>query len=81
MPVKQRQRLRNQVSAQQSRIKRKEESMVLHNIVKEKDDKFEEFLQFLGKSLGQDKIQKINSHFLQEWNVNDSLLAPMGEIE
>lgn len=82
MPVKQRQRLRNQVSAQQSRIKRKEESMVLHNIVKEKDDKFEEFLQFLGKSLGQDKIQKINHHFLQEWNVNESLMnAPMGEID
>lgn len=51
--------------------------MVLHNIVKEKDDKFEEFLEFLGRSLGQEKIQKINQHFIDEWRVNDSLL-PMG---
>jgi len=52
--------------------------MVLHNIVKEKDEKFEEFLEFLGRSLGQDKIHKINSHFLREWNVSDSLLQGSG---
>ena len=50
--------------------------MVLHNIVKEKDEKFEEFLSFLGKSLGTTKIQKINQHFLNEWNVSESLLPP-----
>jgi len=45
--VKERQRLRNQVSAQSSRIKRKEESIVLHKIVKEKDHKFKMFIEFM----------------------------------
>lgn len=51
--------------------------MVLHNVVKEKDDKFADFLTFLGASLSQDKIQKINQHFLNEWNINENLMPSL----
>jgi hypothetical protein len=40
MTVKERSRLRNLVSAQSSRIKKKEETMFLHQVVKQKDEKF-----------------------------------------
>ena len=39
MPVKERQKLRNMVSAQQSRIKKKEEVILLNSLIKDKDDK------------------------------------------
>ena len=44
LTVKERQRLRNQVSAQQSRIKRKGEAMYLNEIVQKKDNKFKELV-------------------------------------
>ena len=37
MPVAERQRLRNQISAQKSRLKKKEENMFLNKKVREKD--------------------------------------------
>lgn len=40
MTVKERQRLRNQISAQQSRIRKKEEVIFLNKITREKDEKF-----------------------------------------
>ena len=39
MDVKERQRLRNQVSAQQSRIKKKEEVIFLNELIKARDAK------------------------------------------
>jgi len=39
MDVKERQRLRNQVSAQQSRIKKKVEVLFLNKLIRERDDK------------------------------------------
>jgi hypothetical protein len=55
--------------------------MVLHNIVKEKDDKFEEFLSFLGSQLTRDKVQKINQHFLNEWNIHENLMPQLNNVE
>lgn len=53
LTVKQRQKLRNQISAQQSRIKKKEEVMFLHRAVKEKDGKMEHLIKCLADMLPQ----------------------------
>ena len=49
--VKERQKLRNQISAQQSRIKKKEEVMFLHRAVKDKDDKMKALIKCLTLTL------------------------------
>ena len=51
LSVKQRQTLRNQVSAQNSRLKKKEESIYLNRVVREKDRKMKTLIQGLGKIL------------------------------
>ena len=51
MNVKERQRLRNQVSAQQSRIKKKQETIELKNVIKLKDDRIESTIDILERHL------------------------------
>lgn len=43
--------------------------MVLHTIVKEKDYKFEQFVDFLAKTLGVEQMQQVNAHFFELWNI------------
>ena len=45
--------------------------MVLHTIVKEKDYKFEQFVDFLAKTLGVEQMQQVNAHFFELWNIAD----------
>ena len=45
--------------------------MVLHTIVKEKDYKFEQFVDFLSKTLGQEQMKHVNKHFYSEWGIPD----------
>ena len=52
--VTERQRLRNQISAQQSRIRKKEETIFLNRVTREKDSKFLELVSFLGNHLPAD---------------------------
>ena len=59
--VKERQKLRNQISAQQSRIKKKEEVMFLHRAVKDKDDKMKALIKCLTLTLQPDDLIKIHS--------------------
>ena len=51
MPVKERQRLRNMVSAQQSRLKKKNEVLYLHKLIRDKDDKNQVLLEILKDTL------------------------------
>ena len=70
MPVKERQRLRNQVSAQQSRIKKKEEVITLNNMIKDKDNKMQIFINdILLKKLQnhQEIIQQITHDIENKW--------------
>lgn len=55
MPVKERQKLRNMVSAQQSRIKKKEEVITLNNLIKVKDEKMHEFIEKI-------LVKRLSSH-------------------
>ena len=61
LTVKQRQKLRNQISAQQSRIRKKEELIFFHRAVKEKDDKMEALIKSLATTLTPQEIMKIYS--------------------
>ena len=47
MKVSERQRLRNQVSAQQSRIKKKQEVIHLNRLIRAKDDKLTKFVDLI----------------------------------
>jgi hypothetical protein len=51
MDVKERQKLRNQVSAQQSRIKKKEEVIHLHNVIRNKNEKLMDLIDILKDKL------------------------------
>lgn len=51
MSVKERQRLRNQISAQQSRIRKKEEVIFLNRVTREKDEKFSELINAMVTTL------------------------------
>jgi len=57
MAVTERQRLRNQISAQKSRLKKKEEVMFLNKKVREKDMLFQKFIQVTLKNLSQEQSQ------------------------
>mmetsp|Transcript_10963 Transcript_10963/g.16624 ORF Transcript_10963/g.16624 Transcript_10963/m.16624 type:complete len:235 (+) Transcript_10963:1395-2099(+) len=59
MDVKERQRLRNQVSAQQSRIKKKEEVISLNRMIGQKDENSHGFISAFFEVLGQsDSVDK-----------------------
>ena len=63
MPVKERQKLRNQVSAQQSRLKKKEEVNKLHELLLTRDENMLMLATILTKSLKghQELIHKIQN--------------------
>lgn len=49
MTTAEKQRYRNQISAQKSRLKKKEETIFLNRIVREKDSKYQEIISVLDK--------------------------------
>ena len=75
MDVKERQKLRNQVSAQQSRIKKKAEVSHLQNLIKTKDRKFKDFIDHFVTLLEKDD----NQHFIEK--INDLLLDHISVAE
>ena len=74
--VKERQKLRNQISAQQSRIKKKEEVMFLHRAVKDKDDKMKALIKCLTLILQPDDLIKIHSMMQKPWGLEDATIIP-----
>jgi len=71
LTVKERQRLRNQVSAQQSRIKKKEEVLFLNAAVKIKDQKFEQLVDILTKKLKPKDLLEIKQEVKDAWNFEE----------
>jgi predicted ribosome-associated RNA-binding protein Tma20 len=70
LSVKQRQTLRNQVSAQNSRLKKKEESIYLNMTVREKDRKMACLLNGLSSILTEEQKAKIFP-IAREWVTED----------
>jgi hypothetical protein len=73
MDVKERQRLRNQVSAQQSRIKKKEEVILLKKLIRDKDHNLKGFLDLLvieldGNSKGKEVLRSLTLNFQNQFN-------------
>lgn len=54
MSLEERRKFRNQISAQQARIRRKEEQIFLNKSNREKDSRFTKFVKLLASSLGQE---------------------------
>ena len=44
--------------------------MYLNSIVKKKDDKFTELVEYLGNTLNQNQMQKVYTHFQKAWKLN-----------
>ena len=65
-PVHNRQKMRNQVSALQSRIKKKEEVLFLNDLIKHKDDRVKQLISVLNKHLEEDLILEIGQELLQK---------------
>ena len=86
MPIGERQRLRNQISAQRSRLKKKEENLFLNKKVREKDKKFECFIASLGGIVTESQAKAIWERVRPEWEridqveneVGDAVLTPSG---
>ena len=84
MDVKERQRLRNQVSAQQSRIKKKEEVIHLHTIIEKHDQKLKSLCTILTNRLcgNPDILQEILGDIQAKFpkdNANPSYPPPLGK--
>jgi len=59
MDVKERQRLRNMVSAQQSRLKKHFEVRFLNKLVKDKDDNMKKLMGILQKRLSKEVLSDL----------------------
>lgn len=69
MTVKERQRLRNQISAQQSRIRKKEEVIFLNRITREKDEKFRQLIQCMTQTLDSRDLVTIHKKLSNYWEI------------
>ena len=69
MPVKERQRLRNQISAQQSRIRKKEETIFLNRVCREKDEKFLQLINLMANNLDGPQLMKVYNEVAGMWDL------------
>lgn len=67
-------RIRNKISAQQARLKKKMEVIHLNKVIENKDDKIEQLPGILERELGLEpyKIQKLADYLEQNWSEYDS---------
>lgn len=65
--VRERQRLRNQISAQQSRIRKKEEVIFLNKVTREKDQKFIDMLNYMVNNFGSAELLKMHKNLATKW--------------
>lgn len=74
MPNNERIRIRNKISAQQARLKKKMEVIHLNKIIESKDDKIEQLPKILVEQLGLEpyKLQKLADYLEHEWSEYDS---------
>ena len=71
MTVKERQRLRNQISAQQSRIRKKEEVIFLNKITREKDEKFTQLVDAMVQTLNPRDLIEVHKRLSQNWDISE----------
>ena len=69
LDVKGRKRLRNQISATNSRVKKKREQLFLNRIVREKDMKFRFLLEAVMETVGTQKLEQILYETAQDWRI------------
>ena len=75
MKVEDRQRLRNQISAQKSRLKKKEENMFLNKKVREKDQLFTDLVASTLKHIDPTQIQSMMNDVARLWKVPSAAVA------
>mmetsp|Transcript_32876 Transcript_32876/g.50268 ORF Transcript_32876/g.50268 Transcript_32876/m.50268 type:complete len:168 (+) Transcript_32876:973-1476(+) len=85
MPIAERQRLRNQISAQRSRLKKKEENLFLNRKVREKDRKFQNLVDGLTSVLNETQAKALWDRVCPDWkkiddedNIEDAVVTPSG---
>lgn len=71
MTVKERQRLRNQISAQQSRIRKKEEVIFLNKVTREKDEKFKQLIEAMVTTLQPHDLIEVQKKVSANWNIQE----------
>ena len=76
MPVKERMRLRNLISAQSSRIRKKQEVIFLNNVTREKDSNFLSLLDILVNNLSGEELVKIFKLVAKTWNLPSGIHVP-----
>ena len=69
MSLKERQQLRNQISAQMSRLKKKEESIFLHKVVREKDDRYVLMVKGICQIITPDMGVQLLNYLKKTWDV------------
>ena len=82
LTVKERQKLRNQISAQHSRMVRKQESQFLNSKIKEKDDKMQKLVECMIKVLKKRPkyLIEINNLVNEEWDTkSDNLMTDFSQ--
>ena len=67
MTVTERQRLRNQISAQKSRLKKKEESIFLNKVVRLKDERYQEMVKILSTIIDEKQSAELMSQLTKVW--------------
>ena len=69
LPLAERQKLRNQISAQKARLKKKEETIFLNKVVREKDDRYIKMVKGLCNIMSADQGQQLIDYLSKEWGV------------
>ena len=69
LPLPERQKLRNQISAQKARLKKKEETIFLNKVVREKDCRYLKMVKGLCNIMSADQGSKLIDYLSKEWGV------------
>jgi hypothetical protein len=69
LSVKERQALRNKISAQNSRIRKKQESIFLARVVEEKDSKMIRLIEAITQVASAQQLAQIHSKICDSWGL------------
>lgn len=75
MSLKERQRYRNQIAAQQARIRRKEEQIILNKSNREKDVRFTKLVKLMAANLDQNQLMFFHKELSKQWKIDDSFYS------
>ena len=72
MTLAQRQQIRNKISAQMSRLKKKEETIFLNKVVREKDDRYLKMAKSLCKVIDVAQGHQLMDFLKKEWDLKSA---------